>query len=506
MKNAIITILTLVTAFMITSCSGLRKATGTEEIVSVACASEVDWSGTGIVDIDITATVPEDFRNPNTGILLVPELVSKDGTKKISLFPCVAEGILHNTFNDRKGIYEPDLTDNVDVRKRYVRNGVTSLESRNTVTFEEWMAESSVRVDIYADAYCRRVLLQSETFPVSVADPNAFAELIYLEKYYHVRQTTMQETTDSSPLTDGFLFRVDSYSIDDKNIRTELAEYVRNALSPNDLKDYSVFVEVSNSPDGSMEYNRNLSNNRIQTVKDLLSESGIDIDKCEFSVIVENWAGVRQAVSERFSENKDAILAVVDSIADLDLREHIIRNKFYREWTVLRHDVYPDLRYCSLEITGSIIPDSFQMSGNQVRESEPKDKADAIALNESMLEKVMAGDYKGAESVADKISNTGIPEKILYNKALVYLKTGRNDEAGALLRRCTGIKEARYNLAVLYIMSRDYAAAEPLLEDYDCINKAVVKVALGKDAEARDILILLPNSAAKARLTEMLEK
>ena len=55
-------------------------------------------------------------------------------------------------------------------------------------------------------------------------------------------------------------------------------------------------------------------------------------------------------------------------------------------------------------------------------------------------------------------------------------------------------------------MSRDYAAAEPLLEDCDCINRAVVKAALGKENEAKDILILLPDSDAKAGLVEMLEK
>lgn len=502
--DAIRTIMTLTAAFLAISCSGLRKAAGSEEKVSVACAAEIDYSGAGTADIDITASVPEEFRNPNTGIILVPVLVSKDGTKKMPLLSCIAEGSLHNTFNGRNDIYEPDLSDSISVRKRYSRHGATGLESLNAVGFEEWMRESSVHVDIYADAYCRRVLLSSETFPVSATDPNAFADLEFREKYFHVRPSESPGPADFSPLSDGFLFRLDSYSIDDEDIRTEMTEYVRGMLTRGDVRDYSVSAVVSNSPEGSLEYNRNLGNNRMQAVKNLLSEAGVDMDRCTFSVIEENWSGVRQAVSEGFSEHKDEILAVVDSVADPDLRENIIRDRFYREWLGLRRDVYPGLRYCSLEITGSILPDSFCVSRetDYAQESE----ADAAVLNESMLEEVMAGDYKGAESVADMLPNSGIPEKILYNKALVYLKNGRKDEAGALLRRCTGISEARYNLAVLYIMSRDYAAAEPLLEDCDCINRAVVKAALGKETEARDILVLLPDSDAKAGLTEMLEK
>ena len=76
---------------------------------------------------------------------------------------------------------------------------------------------------------------------------------------------------------------VDSDSIDDESIRSEMTEYVRSVLSKSDVKDYSVSVEVSNSPDGSVEYNRNLGNNRIQAVKNLLSEAGVDMDRCGFS-------------------------------------------------------------------------------------------------------------------------------------------------------------------------------------------------------------------------------
>ena len=69
--DAIRTIMTLTAAFMAISCSGLRKAAGSEEKVSVDCAAEIDYSGAGTADIDITAEVPERFRNPNTGIMLV---------------------------------------------------------------------------------------------------------------------------------------------------------------------------------------------------------------------------------------------------------------------------------------------------------------------------------------------------------------------------------------------------------------------------------------------------
>ena len=111
--DAIRTIMTLTAAFLAISCSGLRKAAGSEEKVSVACAAEIDYSGAGTADIDITASVPEGFRNPNTGIILVPALVSKDGSRKMPLLSCIAEGSLHNTFNGRNDIYEPDLSDSI---------------------------------------------------------------------------------------------------------------------------------------------------------------------------------------------------------------------------------------------------------------------------------------------------------------------------------------------------------------------------------------------------------
>ena len=493
------TIIILAAAFLSVSCSGLRQAARTEAQVAICCTADADYTGEGKVNIDIEVSVPEDFRNHNTGIVVVPELVSEDGHERVPLTECIAEGALHNTFNGRKYIYEPGLTDSVAVRKAYMRRGATLLESVTAVRLEDWMKESRISVNVYADAYCRKVLLSSETFPLSVIDPNSFADLEFRERYYYVWEDGTSAGERYFPLADGFLFSLDSYSVDDENIRTSLGEYVSGVLSMDNLSDYSVSVTVSNSPEGSLGYNRDLGRDRLQAAKDLLSDAGIDTAKCSFTVVEENWDGVRKAVSESFSRNRLEILSILDSIADPDERENAIRDRYYSEWRELRKNVYPALRYCRIEIVGDLLPDSFCLAGD---DSGP----DACGLNISMLEKVKSGDFTGAADAADMIPNSGIPEKILYNKAMVYLKTGREEEAGALLRRCTGIPEARYNLAVLYIMSHNYAGAEPLLEDCDCINRAVVKAALGKDDEARDILVLLPDSAARDGLTDMLEK
>ena len=353
------TIIILAAAFLSVSCSGLRQAARTEAQVAICCTADADYTGEGKVNIDIEVSVPEDFRNHNTGIVVVPELVSEDGHERVPLTECIAEGALHNTFNGRKYIYEPGLTDSVAVRKAYMRRGATLLESVTAVRLEDWMKESRISVNVYADAYCRKVLLSSETFPLSVIDPNSFADLEFRERYYYVWEDGTSAGERYFPLADGFLFSLDSYSVDDENIRTSLGEYVSGVLSMDNLSDYSVSVTVSNSPEGSLGYNRDLGRDRLQAAKDLLSDAGIDTAKCSFTVVEENWDGVRKAVSESFSRNRLEILSILDSIADPDERENAIRDRYYSEWRELRKNVYPALRYCRIEIVGDLLPDSF---------------------------------------------------------------------------------------------------------------------------------------------------
>ena len=76
------TIIILAAAFLSVSCSGLRQAARTEAQVAICCTADADYTGEGKVNIDIEVSVPEDFRNHNTGIVVVPELVSEDVSRK----------------------------------------------------------------------------------------------------------------------------------------------------------------------------------------------------------------------------------------------------------------------------------------------------------------------------------------------------------------------------------------------------------------------------------------
>jgi Flp pilus assembly protein TadD len=123
-----------------------------------------------------------------------------------------------------------------------------------------------------------------------------------------------------------------------------------------------------------------------------------------------------------------------------------------------------------------------------------------------MISAITKGDYEAAESIANEIPNNGIPAKILCNKATVCMKAGSYDAAKALYKKCQDMEIARHNLGVLYLLDRKYAQAEPLLNEYDDINKAIVKVALGKYDEAHEVLSLIPDSDSKQKLLKMTEK
>lgn len=481
------------------SCSGLRHAAKAEEPVGLSCETDYSPLTPDSFTVRINAEVPQQYRNPNTGIVIVPVLRGADSTQVLPLGQTVAEGLLHNTFNARKSTYEPDLQDSIAFRSRYLPEGASEISSETGVAIEDWMKDSRVDVDVYADAYLKRVHLGSASFPVRIEDINDYADLDFLEKYYYTEPVAQPQPEDLSPAIDeGIRFSLDSFKIDDAETASALKAYAEKVLSSYRLDGYTVNVTVSNSPEGSLEHNRRLGQNRLASAMKMLAAAGVDTLRCSVNMIDENWDGVCAAVAEGFPEVKDSILSLIVREEDPDVREARLRDEYYAVWRQLRRETYPDLRFCSIEILGQLRPQSFSPE-------EKASAADVSSMNEEMLDLVRSGEYEAAFAIADRIPNDGLDQRIMSNKAMLYLKAGRQEEAEALLKRCPDITEAGYNLAVLYIISRQYSLAEPLLEENDCIDKAVVKIALGKKQEARDVLLMLGDSPQREKLLEMTE-
>lgn len=491
------TLILIIAALALASCTGLRQAQKTSKTNPV----EVNYGVTDNYSLpqtfwsDFTVSVPKEYRNPNTGILVVPRLQNRNGSKFMNMPACVAEERLHKKFNDRQTIFDPSLLDSATVRKFYLKEGDTKIQFTDTVLLEPWMRNSRLLVDVYADAYGRRVLLSSNEIPVSIVDVNSFANPEPMEKYYH---TYITSGGGSLRNAHGFRFSLDSYSFSDEDFGRRVRASIDSVLSGENVMDYGINVTVSASPEGSFEHNSALANNRLQATCDQLANVGIDMSKCNYVVIDENWDGVRKAVENGSSANKGKILEIIDSDVAPDAKESRIRSSFGKDWQNLKNQIFPSLRYCDIKVVETLAEYYAPVSGIS------RDKL--FSLNEEMISAITKGDYEAAESIANEIPNNGIPAKILCNKATVCMKAGSYDAAKALYKKCQDMEIARHNLGVLYLLDRKYAQAEPLLNEYDDINKAIVKVALGKYDEAREVLSLIPDSDSKQKLLKMTEK
>lgn len=77
------TLIIIIAALALASCTGLRKAQKTSETNPV----EVNYGVTDNYSLpqtfwsDFTVSVPKEYRNPNTGILVVPRLRNRNGSK-----------------------------------------------------------------------------------------------------------------------------------------------------------------------------------------------------------------------------------------------------------------------------------------------------------------------------------------------------------------------------------------------------------------------------------------
>ena len=99
------------------------------------------------------------------------------------------------------------------------------------------------------------------------------------------------------------------------------------------------------SPEGRYAANVRLSEGRTDALKDyLMGEYGFEASLFRTNAGAENWAGLRKYVAQSGLEDKEAILAIIDSEEEPDAKEQRIRREHAASYRTLLQDCYPALR------------------------------------------------------------------------------------------------------------------------------------------------------------------
>lgn len=515
MKRELLLLSLLFGLLMACSCVNLKKIHQYPEPQAATCGGAL-LPHDGSMDVGFTVRLPEEYRNTNTGIRFEPYL-GTDGSRAASLPPFVIEGRNNEVFNERMGALSPKYADDVDLRYRYDKDDATLVEYQTTVAPVEGGFEGqSLYADLYADAYTRSLLLGRYHLGC-IPDLSGFVDRSIYERFYYggpAGTVRIIRGGEEVPVSEGVTFAVNSDKVKtETDADMAFREYFKRIVNDPELAGYNVIIYVSNSPEGSVEYNRELGERRMASMLAYAVSVGIPEGKCKLTMDDENWNGLLAALPTAGIENRAGIEEIIRNTPDPDEREKQIRRTYPADHAVLMREVYPTLRRGDITITaaykgepGVEYKHTYATTENSFHSFvlHEGNQTDISAIHDAMLDAVKQGNFREAEKLADRIPNSGAGDAMLLNKSTVYAKAGRTEEAKALLKRLAGkFPEARYNLGTLQLIDREYEAAEENLDGFIGLNTAISDIYMWENDEAIDVLLLTEKSPQRDYLLAM---
>jgi len=397
--------------------------------------------------------------NSNRAVLLTPRLVN--GSDSIDL-PSV-------------GIYG---------RRRYyyyVRNGESMLTGKDelsykasdkpeTITYnkvlpyQEWMNGASLALH-RSDWGCCNTLLASQDGMLGhhAEAVKFFPELVYVRPQ---AEAVKSRALEGSAFID---FPVNKTTIypDYRRNTAELGKIqatIDSVRGDRDVTITQVWLKGYASPESPYAHNKELAIGRTAALKQHIQQ----LYKFNDGVITtdyepEDWAGLRRYVEQSNIDNKNGILAIIDSDREPDNKEWVLKSTYPDEYRFLLQNCYPALRHTDYRIAYDIRSYSNVDEIRQVMKTQPQ----KLSLNEFYL---VAQEYEPGTDEFSEIFETAVrmfpnDETANLNAANAAMRRGDNASAERYLTKAGNSPEAVYSRAALAIRNGDYAAARPLLNE-----------------------------------------
>ena len=273
-------------------------------------------------------------------------------------------------------------------------------------------------------------------------------------------------------------------------------------------------IEISSyaSPDGSLDFNTKLADQRGKTTKSYVAgemkAAGVE-GNVDSKYTAEDWEGFQQLVSQSNIQDKDVIIRVLSMYNDPEEREKQIRN-ISAAYGDLTKEILPRLRRSRIMLHYNLIGRTAEEIMSQFNQEPAKLSVEemlyaaSMADDEEQQEKILGkmkdiypndyrsynnlatlayqrGDYAQAKQLVDKALalNANAPEANV-NKGLLSMLDGNTAEATQYLSKgsnALGLNEALGNL---YLLQGNNAQAVKAFGK-DASNSAALAQLLNKD-------------------------
>lgn len=494
MKKTLLFVLAASVILTLTNCNGLKKMIENAEDINYSVNPEVLEMHNGEVAVTIKGNFPEKYFNKKVSATITPTLVWEGGEQALEPVFLQGEKIDGNaqvieykvggafTYND-KFEYKPEM------RRSTLELRITATKGKKTESFEpEVIAEG-----IIATPDLVKMMGQgSSAKDKFVKDtPDSQMGLINYDK-------------NKSAL---------KYGENKRDEIVALKEFVE-AVVEDERKEFTN-VELTSyaSPEGTMEQNSKVSNDRSKTIDNFVKKEFKKVedfqndDFFQYLVTEEDWDGFKKAVAESDLADKDMILRVVNMNTDPEKREEEIRN-MTETFQELEKEIHPLLRRSEVKVNIMLIGNTdeeidalFASTPEELTVEEllylgafstDLDKKLAVytkttemyakdwrGFNNLACVQYKKGDIAGSKTSIEKAKSLEANGTVFNNLGNVYLAEGNIEEAETNFQSATGVAEASLGQGVIAIKGGQYKNAVDFFGEFCSFNAGLAKLLNG---------------------------
>ena len=327
------------------------------------------------------------------------------------------------------------------------------------------------------------------------------------------------------------LFLINQANIRDNQLRSEAMTGLNKELQSANADDRREITEVNissyASPDGSLDFNTKLAQNRETTTKTYMEKQlkGMTFGELTADFTPEDWEGFRRLVSESNIQDKELILSVLSMHKDPEEREREIHNLSH-VFDQLAEEILPQLRYSRItatintigksdeEIAAAYASDPSQLSveeilyyGSQV--SDPAKKVEVYSKAASLYPtdyrtynnlgkaQYAAGNYTDAKTALNQAARLApSAAEPQLNLGLVSMVNGDYNDAQSRFGNAAGLDEVKEALGVYYLKTGDNTAAANAMQGVSSNNAALAQILTKDYSSAKRTLASINNPDA----------
>ncbi len=445
MKNLKISTVLFLVAVILSSCGGVKKMVKESDTVGYSVDPTVLVMRGGNVDATISVKYPAKYFNKKAIVTLTPVLKYEGGEKQLS--PLVLQG--------------QDVTEN---NKPVSFDGGGSASQSISFPYEDDYVVSALYYDVVASIKDK----QTPIGTVKLADGviataqlvSKKAKLISFSDHY---QQIVPEAYEADI----------KYVINRSDVRTSetgkeeikgLNETIKAADANDRLDLKGIEISAYASPDGELDINTRLANQRQQTAQKYLSgqlkKSKVTVADELLSLLAtpEDWEGFKKLMEASNIQDKEMILRVLSMHSDPVVREQEIKN-LSAAFEVIAVEILPQLRRSKYTVN----LEKIGWSDAELKElwgSNP----DTLVLEELLYTATLFDDNETKAAIYGKAIEVA-PNCVRAhnNKGVELFMMGKTDEAAASFKAAKALKDhdnINNNLGAVALKNGDIDAAK----------------------------------------------